>query len=157
MTTEATEAATIHLDGREFRMIDQGMTAAQDDYLMGQLRLAGAIDVVALMKTETAQEKASELLTRILVSGRAPQILAGCMTEVGKKWKRADAERNAEIFGDITDPTDKERMRSSILAFVLGFFPSGEDSSRTSPNSSIPNAEELHTASAEPAISGTSV
>lgn len=157
MTTDAViEAAEIRIDGRSFRLISDSMTAAQDDYLMGQLRLAGAIDVVALMGSQPSEKKAEELLTRILLSGRAPAILAGCLTEVGRKWTRKEADRNAEIFAEIIDPAEKHRMRTSIVGFVLGFFESGEGSSTTSPKSSSPNVEELDTESAAPEISGTS-
>ncbi len=153
MTTDAT---TLSIDGREFRLISESMSAAQDDYLMGNLRLAGAIDVIALMGSAPTEKRAEELLTRILLSGRAPQILAGCLTEVGKRWTRAEADRNAELFAEITDPETKQRMRTAIVGFVLGFFESGEGSSTTSPRSSSPNVAEDATTNADPAISETS-
>jgi hypothetical protein len=149
----------ITLDGREFRGIDHALTAAQDDYLMAHLRLAGAIEVLAEIGSEskrTMQEKSEDLLTRILLSGRAPFILAGALTEIGKKWTREEANKNASIFAEITDQNEKLVMRSSIIGFVLGFFTSGGPSRTTSPESSSPNEKDRPTESAELATSATS-
>ena len=150
------ENETLHLCGLDFELAGQQFTARQDNYLMAQLRLAGVVDVVATMKDADVEAKSSELLTRILLSGRAPEILAGLLTEHGKKWSAKRAEELAELFGDATDREDKDLMRKSIVAFVLGFFLSGDRSSTTSPNSSNPNSEEPTTVSAEAAISETS-
>jgi hypothetical protein len=149
----------ITLDGREFRGIDHALTAAQDDYLMAHLRLAGAIEVLAEIGSEskrTMQEKSEDLLTRILLSGRTPFILAGALTEIGKKWTREEANKNASIFAEITDQNEKLVMRSSIIGFVLGFFTSGGPSRTTSPESSSPNEKDRPTESAELATSATS-
>jgi hypothetical protein len=149
----------ITLDGREFRGIDHALTAAQDDYLMAHLRLAGAIEVLAEIGSEskrTMQEKSEDLLTRILLSGRTPFILAGALTEIGKKWTREEANKNASIFAEITDQNEKLVMRSSIIGFVLGFFTSGGPSRTTSPESSSPNEKDHPTESAELETSATS-
>jgi hypothetical protein len=151
---------TTKLDGREFRGMNHALTAAQDDYLMAHLRLAGAIEVLAEIGSEskrTIEEKSEDLLTRILLSGRTPFILAGALTEVGKKWTREEANRNAAIFAEITDPKEKLVMRQSIIGFVLGFFTLGGPSRTTSPESSSPNATDRPTGSAELATSVTSL
>lgn len=151
------ENQTIHLCGLDFELIGHSITARQDDYLMGHLRLAGVIDVVATMREADAEEKSAELLTRILCSGHAPEILAGLLTESGRKWNRKRADEFATMFADATDPIDKATMRSSMISFVLGFFLSGDRSSTSSPKSSIPNSEEPTTESAELATSATSL
>jgi hypothetical protein len=151
---------TTKLDGRDFKGIDHALTAAQDDYLLAHLRLAGAIEVLAEIGSEskrTIEEKSEDLLTRILLSGRTPFILAGALTEVGKKWIREEANRNAAIFAEITDPKEKLVMRQSIIGFVLGFFTSGGPSKTTSPESSSPNETDRLTESAELATSATSL
>jgi len=147
---------TLHICGIDFEPAGQAITARQDNYLMGYLRLAGVIDVVGTMKDADVETKSSELLTRILVSGYAPEILAGLLVENEKKWNARRADELAELFGDATDPEDKEIMRKSIVSFVIGFFRLGDRSSTTSPNSSNPNNGELTTESAELATSGTS-
>jgi hypothetical protein len=141
------------LDGREFRAVEQSLTAAQDDYILGQLRLSGALEVLsgADGKERTKEAQAQELLTRVLVSGRAQHILAGCLTEEGKRWTRAEADRNASIFAEITDPDEKKAMRDAIVRLVIGFFSFGSRSSETSPSSSIPAATDPPIASAEAA------
>jgi len=147
------EQPTLMLCGIEFETAGQAVTARQDDYLMAQLRRAGVLDVVQEMKDEDVEAKSSELLTRILLSGRAPEILAGLLVESGKKWNLRRAEKLAELFGDATNPEDKELMRKSIVSFVIGFFRFGDRSSTTSPKSSVPNDGEPTTENAELAIS----
>jgi hypothetical protein len=145
-------AETITLDGRKFQGISQALTANQDDYILAHLRLAGAIEVLSdLDGVQRSKEKrAEDLLTQILLSGRTHHILAGCLTEDGKIWSRAEADRNAARFAALTDVAEKTAMRSSIVGFVIGFFSFGEPSSVSSPKSSSPSAKALHTRSAAP-------
>src|SRR5690348_9806844 len=107
---------TLKLDGREFRGVTESLTAAQDDYLLGYLRRSGATEILAAedqdkgATTESRHARAQQLLTEILLSGYKFHILAGCLTEPGKKWSRREADRNAAIFAEITDPEEKVRM-----------------------------------------------
>ena len=114
----------ITLDGRKFRGISQSLAANQDDYLLGHLRKAGAINVLSDLDgvTRTIEQRAEDLLTQILLSGSTHQILAGCLTEEGKVWSRAEADANAARFAEITDFAEKIEMRKSIVTFVVGFF-----------------------------------
>jgi hypothetical protein len=117
----------ITIGGRKFHGVNQELSAAQDDYLIGQLRLAGTLDVVLKATrdpetTKVPETTAETLLTRIMVSGRGPFVLAGCLTEEGKKWTFEEAQRNAEIFAAVTSNEDKQAMRSAIVGFVVGFF-----------------------------------
>jgi hypothetical protein len=77
-----------------------------------------------------------------------PNILAGCLTEVGKKWNLAEAERNAAVFSEITSEAEKIAMQQGVVHFVMGFFHLGELSSASSPNSSNPHAKDRPTARA---------
>lgn len=148
----------LKLDGREFSGITQSLSANQDDYILAHLRKAGALEVLGDIRVKrTQQQKAEDLLTEILLSGRAHHILAGCLTEVGKKWTRAEADRNAALFAEITDAADKAVMRSSIVSFVIGFFQFGETLPATSRKSSSRNDTGDLTANAEPATSETLV
>jgi len=126
------------IDGREFHGVTQELSAAQDDFLIGQLRLAGAIDAIVSMQ-EKPETQAERLLTQLMVSGRAPHVLAGCLTEVGKTWTFEDAVRNAARFAAITSLKDKMAMREAIVHFVAGFFLFAIESGATSRKSSSPN------------------
>jgi hypothetical protein len=128
------------LDGRKFRPVGMALTASQDDYILGHLRLAGALEALSGADgvERTSEAKAEELLTRIMLSGRGPNLLAGCLTEEGKRWTRQEADRNAAIFAEITAADEKLAMRSAIVRIVLGFFSSGKESSPTSRKSSSP-------------------
>jgi hypothetical protein len=129
---------SITLDGRKFFSITQSLTANQDDYILAHLRLSGAIEVLSDLdgKTRTKEQRAEDLLTQILLSGRTHQILAGMLTEDGKVWSRASADANAARFAGISDFDEKNAMRSVIVTFVIGFFSFGGPSSETSQKSS---------------------
>ena len=88
--------ANYHICGLDFELVGDAITTRQDDYLMAHLRRAGVMDVIATMKDADAEEKSSELLTRILTSGQKSEILAGLLTESGKKWNRKRADALAE-------------------------------------------------------------
>jgi len=122
-------ADTITIANRQFRGVTQDLSAAQDDYLIGHLRLAGAMGVLAPTATGAApapEERAEALLTQILVSGRAAYVLAGCLTEIREgapvPWTAEEANRNALWFAGLTDPDAKRALRDALIGFVLGFF-----------------------------------
>jgi hypothetical protein len=129
---------TIKLDGREFHGITQSLSASQDDYILGHLRAAGALEIIGDLdgKKRTSRKRAEDLLTAVMLAGRTYHVIAGCLTENGKKWTREEAERNAAQFAEITDEEEKQGMRVAITRFVIGFFQLGEPSSMSSPKSS---------------------
>jgi hypothetical protein len=152
---------SLKLDGRDFAGTSQSLTAAQDDYILAHLRLAGVLEVFADMdgpvkKGRSAEERARDLLTRILLSGRAPFILSGCLTETGKHWSREEADSNAARFAEITDDDEKKAMRASIVKFIIGFFGFGEKSPATSRKSSSRKKTDRPGESAEAATSAAS-
>lgn len=146
------------LDGREFRGVSQSLTAAQDDYLLAHLRRCGAVEALTDIDgvQRPQEERAELLLTQIMLSGETFHVLAGCLTEVGKKWSRAEAERNAAAFAEITVSEEKLRIRAALVNFVIGFFVSGAKSSATSQKSSSPTRRDRRTKNAAPGTSETS-
>ena len=44
------------------------------------------------------------------------------LTEVGKKWTRAEADRNAAAFAEITEESEKQAMQNTIAWFVLALL-----------------------------------
>ena len=90
---------TIRIDGREFHGVTQELSAAQECFLVGHLRLAGALAPL-LARNETPERRAEDLLAQLMVSGHLPHVLAGALTEVGKPWHFDSATRNA---GDVID------------------------------------------------------
>lgn len=116
---------TITLDGRKWANLAQArFPASQDDYILGHLRLAGALEILndadGIERTE--EKRAEELLTQLLLSGRAHYVLAGCLTEEGKTWSRREADANAGRFAGIIDASDKTEMLKLIVAFVVALF-----------------------------------
>ena len=149
---------SVKLDGREFSSVSQAITAAQDDYIVVYLNESGATMVLHEKATNDEQRKikAQRLLQTILKSGLTNYILAGILTEKGKKWTRQEADANAIRFAEITDRKEQAFMRSAIVAFVIGFFRSGEASSTTSPKSSDRKNAAPDTSKEEVAISESS-
>ena len=111
---------TITIDGRKFVSVVRHFVPTQEDYLMGQLRLAGAAG--ALRAHQDPDLKAEALLTQLRVSGRLFDVLAACLTECGKSWNIEEAARNAVRFALITNPLEKETMREATVNFVVRFF-----------------------------------
>ena len=124
-------ASTVKLDGRQFRGIT--LTTNQDDYILEHLLLSGAMGVLA-DKTPPPESRCELLLTTLYASGRKQHILAGMLTEVGKKWTRAEADRNAAAFSEITDEDEKITIHAAILRFVLSFLEGRKKASASAGN-----------------------
>jgi hypothetical protein len=149
------------IDGRQFEGTTQQITASQNDYIIGHLRAAGALEVLSTLDKNTHPEKLTaareELVTRIFLSGRKSQVLAGVLTEIGKQWSRAEAERNAARFDALTDPEEQQTMTAAVVRTVIDFFGSAGKSSESSPKSSNPSDEVVPSPNADPANSVSSV
>jgi hypothetical protein len=115
---------SITLDGRKFHPINGPLTSAQDNYIVGHLRLAGAGEIVndAGGKKTTLEERGEALVTRLLLSDQAQFIVAGCLIEEGKVWSGAEADRNAAAFAAITDLEEKTAMQQSFVRFIIAFL-----------------------------------
>jgi hypothetical protein len=151
---------TLKLDGRDFVGISQALTAAQDDYIIGHLRAAGARQPLAALLAATTEidkaEAGEALLTQIMISGRLHAVMAGVLTEVGKKWTFAEAERNTAVFRDLTDQDEKVALRQELMFFVANFIRFGGRSLPSSANSSSQHAKDRPTARAGRKTSATS-
>ena len=115
----------ITLDGRKFsRGIDNLSLQIRTTTFSGTSEKPepSTSSAISMATTRTIEQRAEDLLTQILLSGSTHQILAGCLTEEGKVWSRAEADANAARFAEITDFAEKIEMRKSIVTFVVGFF-----------------------------------
>ena len=121
------------LGGRTFSAPEQ-TTARQDNYVIAQAIDAGAMEFAG--KKLDQDNNAFKLTSAILRSGKLEYLLAGALVEDGKKWNAKDADANAEMFGDITDPESKEQMLTGIVEVLSRFFRSAPLSSTPSPNAS---------------------
>jgi hypothetical protein len=150
------------LDGRDFSEVDHSITAAQNDYIVGHLRAAGALEALAGLDPNqrdatTIDKPAADFVTRIYLTGRKSFILAGLLTQVGKTWTRAEADRNAARFDQVVDLEEIGLMGKLIAEIVIVFFLSAGRSLRSFPKSSNPSGEVPGTKSADPATSASSV
>ena len=133
---------TITLGGRKFVGLAQDITASQEDYLFGHLRQAGALNLEGDLDgaERTREQRAEEMLTKILLTGRKHFLVAGALTEEGKIWNWQDADANATRFAKLTAAEDKKAMQTCIVALVIGFFMTDEQSLGTP--SKAPNGSE---------------
>ena len=150
------------LNGRDFSEVDHSITAAQNDYIVGHLRAAGALEALAGLDPEqrdatTIEKPAADFVTRIYLTGRKSYILAGLLTETGKAWTRVEADRNAARFEQIVDVDDIATMGKLIAEIVIIFFQSAGRSLQSSPKSSNRSDEVPDTGNADPATSASSV
>jgi len=149
---------TITLDGRKFGGEARGEeTADQFEYVERHLRTALASEISDDPEgvTRTKERSAAHLVTQILLSGRSCYILAGCLTEEGRTWNRADADANAARFSQITDAEEKITMRLCIVEYVYGFRFRDADSSGTSRKPSSRSATARPAKNAAAPASGT--
>jgi len=107
---------TVTIDRRLFSGVVQELSAAQEDYLIANLRLAGVLPAAPGDPPQNLDAEA--VLTQLLISGRAAQVLAGCLTEVGKTWSIEEAERNARLFAGTKSAADKAAMAHALAGFV---------------------------------------
>lgn len=162
--TDEIKKSTVTLDGREFQTPTQAITAAQEDYVTGYLGKAGVNDLIAPMVVEIPDDLelqdlrrtqgAYAFLHQIMVSGLKMNVLAGTLTEVGKKWTIAEADKNAEAFRQITDAGEKVLMQTKLVDFVLNFFESSVKSRAISPKFSSPKRTAPDTSKEEHVSSG---
>jgi hypothetical protein len=151
------------LDGREFSEVDHSITAAQNDYVIGHLRAAGALEALAgldpTQRDDVAafEKPAADFVTRIYLTGRKSFILAGLLTEVGKTWTRVEADRNAAKFDQTVDLEDITTMGKLIAETVIIFFQSAGRSLQSSPKFSNRNDEVPAIENVDPGSSGSSV
>src|SRR5260370_17093828 len=107
----------ITLDGRKFTdVLHAPFVANQDDYVLAHLRLAG--DVVKVFNDldgvqRTKEQRADDLFTQILLSGRTYYILPGILIAEGKVCSPAQANSNPAPFPPIPNLNHNKTTRHS--------------------------------------------
>jgi hypothetical protein len=122
MTTGVSEQPpTVKLAGREFEMTGPELTAAQENFMQGQMRAAGVTEILS-KPGANLNDNGEQILTALLVSGRDVYVIAGMLVEVGKRWRFQDACINAEAFADCTERGTKLTLQTILFGCVRGFF-----------------------------------
>lgn len=129
---------TIVLSGRKFHST-KGTTLEQDIYVTDLVHDAGLQVLAEKFQKENKDiaDVAQEVVLTAFRSGKLFRLLGAVLTEEGKEWGKESAEQNARFFSKLTDQKDKEALRGSIVAVILGFFVSGLLASTTSKTSSV--------------------
>lgn len=118
---ESATPQTIKISGREFTMTGEQLTAAQENFMQGNLRAAGVTDILADPKA-TLETHGEQILTALLLSGRDVWVIAAMLVEPGKRWRYEDACKNADLFADATDRQSKLILQNILFGCVTGFF-----------------------------------
>ncbi len=110
-------------------------TFNQDLYV---LELIEGAEVEALTKAtkDNLEDAALKVLTRATKSGKLFLLLAALIVEEGTKWTVESSKANAEFFGNLDEPADKEQLHGAIVGVLLSFFVNAEAFSKTSLKSS---------------------
>lgn len=126
----------IVLAGRSFRPATS-YTFANDLYVSRELAASGLADAFqALASTPELDRARARAVVAAFTSNRLCALLAGVLHEDGVKWTEERAAANAQFFADLTAPTDKAALLSSLVEKIASFFLNGLASSTISPNSS---------------------
>ena len=122
------------LNNRTFS-VPQQTTARQDGYMLAMAVEAGVMRYAGKGKA-LDDDTILEMVATVLKSGRREHLLAGGLVEDGVKWTPAEAEKNAEFFGDLTDPADKAQMDTGFVDVLAAFFQTALRSSTPFPSAS---------------------
>ena len=117
ITLDGRKFISVTHDGEKFTDRVHAVGAKQEDYVLMHLRLCGATKALANragLDRSADEERAKEFSDCILRGGRKFYLLAGFLTEVGKRWTQESADRNARIFEDITDDFEKATMTLKV-------------------------------------------
>lgn len=130
---EKIESPVVEVAGRKFRGVTN-TTFKQDMLIMQILHEAGLRELAE--KYDVLKDDLGSVAESVIVaaykSGKLFDLLGAVMIENGQKWTLKSAKTNSEFFAELTAPEDKQALKGSIVAVILGFFVSGLFVSRTS-------------------------
>ena len=130
-------AERITLGGRDFEPMTV-TTIEHDFWLMSRIRTAG-LDALEKGADESPEEFVARILQQIIDSGSAFDVLGGMLIPAQlrpQQWTPAIADETAKFIRELTDPIDKAKVQSQMIAILIGFFEGGLASLTTSRKSS---------------------
>lgn len=128
----------ITIQGRRYTQIVNG-TFAHDMWLMSKIRESG-LSNIKINEGESQDEFIERIAAVAFESGGALDLLGGtCLPEgvESGKWTPEIAKATADFFGGVTDPKDKQIIRSMMAGLLFHFFVSGVAYSTTFQKSGI--------------------
>jgi hypothetical protein len=140
---EPARADVVTLGGRRFREITRP-SFNQDIWVMRHARVAGITSVLDGASSTTSDDPealVARVLERALEGDHMVNLLAGVLVEDGAPWSRDRAEANAQFFGGLTDPAEKEILQTRWLIWLANFFAGGAASLVRSLSSSPQTSE----------------
>lgn len=130
-------ADRLTLGGREFEPMTV-TTIEHDFWLMSRIRTAG-LDAMEKGAEESPEEFVARILDQVIDSGSAFEVLGGLLMPAQlppQQWTPAVAVETAKFIRGLTDPIDKAKVQSQMIAVLIGFFANGLTSLTTSRKSS---------------------
>jgi hypothetical protein len=133
----AKKLETIKLGGRDFAPVLTS-TIEHDYWLMSKIRAAG-LDQVTKREEESADAFVSRLLSEVIDSGSAFDLLGGLLLPMPlppEGWTPECAIETAAFIKRLSLPVDKAIVQSQMISLLIGFFENGLSSLTISPSSS---------------------
>lgn len=133
------------IGGKKFHLAGQ-TTARHDIFTTRQIAACG-VSMVAQLDGETEEQFQYRLYRSAMSSGDVFLLLGALLVPDGTPqlgWTEQTAKETAEFLGNLTDPSDKTKVRILLASALLPFFVSGSRSLRTSPKSSPVPGSDLH-------------
>jgi hypothetical protein len=130
------EQETITFAGRDF-YIPTDRSIANDLWIEAEASAAGLADL-HVEEGEDAVKFAARILSASVTSGKLLRLLGGLLFPCGvmpEDWSPATADDTARLLARVTDPEEKDAIRSIIAAVLARFFLSGVASATTSASS----------------------
>jgi hypothetical protein len=130
-------ADRLTLGGRDFEPMTV-TTIEHDFWLMSRIRAAG-LDAIEKGAEESPEEFVARIMHQVIDSGSAFEVLGGMLIPAQlppQEWTPAIADETAKFIRELTDPIDKTKVQSQMIAILIGFFANGLTSLTTSRKSS---------------------
>jgi hypothetical protein len=138
------------IGGKSFELAGEG-TARHDVWTMRQIAACG-LNVVNQREGETEEEFTYRLYLTALQTGDIFLLLGSFLVPQGtgpNEWTEKMANETANFLANLTDPSDKAKLRILLASALMPFFVGGRRSSKTFRKSSpLPGSGQAHTVSA---------
>lgn len=145
------DTETIILGGRAY-YIPTDRSISNDLWVEAEANAAGLADL-QVEAGEDAAAFAARILNASVTSGKLLRLLGGLLFPRGilpEDWTPATAEETARVLARVTDPDDKDAIRSIIAAVLARFFLSGIASATSSASFSTPSGQTSDLSSVKP-------
>lgn len=126
---------TLTIGGRQFKPI-KNSTFAHDIWIMERVKATG-LDTLRIEPEESSDDFIDRIAAKAMTGGMqlVLELIAGVLMPAeieSADWTPAIAKATTKFFGDLTEETEKSKVRAQIGGWLYFFFLSAIESSLTS-------------------------